>query len=296
MFKSLLSRIKQRIPQPKEHEHARVVEPWETIAPEDENRFYRLAVCLIFKNEADYLKEWVEFHRLVGVEKFFLYNNNSDDDYKRVLAPYVAEGLVTLYDFPIHPPAAQAAAYNACLNVYRSHARWIAFIDIDEFLYPREGDSLLDILSDYEEFPAVAVNWLMFSTSGHVLRPKGLVIRNYTRCQAGANKHVRLIVNPAMTERVYNAHEAQFLEGRCAVNEQRCEIRGPYSEPPSILRLCINHYWTRSVEEFSKKVSRGDVAGLTELRNMEGLIKAERRYSGAEDHSIQRFAARMSMK
>jgi Glycosyltransferase family 92 len=104
----------------------------------------------------------------------------------------------------------------ACLKTYRHCARWIAFIDIDEFLYAREDDSLLNALRRYEQFPAVAVNWLMFSASGHILKPGGLVIENYTRCQLGGNKHARLIVNPSKTESM-SVHEAKFSNGQCAV-------------------------------------------------------------------------------
>ena len=36
---------------------------------------YKLSICAIFKNEANYLKEWIEYHRMVGVEHFYLYNS-----------------------------------------------------------------------------------------------------------------------------------------------------------------------------------------------------------------------------
>ena len=288
VFRTFLERVKQR---PKPPHAAR---RWEVIAPSDENKFYQLAACLIFKNEADYLNEWINFHRLVGVEKFFLYNNNSEDDYERVLGPYVAEGVVTLHDIPIRHPSAQVEAYNSCLRTYRRHARWIAFIDIDEFLCAPEDDSVLNVLRDYDQYPAIALNWLMFCTSGHILKPEGLVIENYTRCQAGGNRHVRLITNPLKTERFVSAHEAIYYDGRYAVNEGREEVRGPYSTPPSIARLRVNHYWTKSVEEyFLKKLSRGDVAGVTDLRDIEGLLLAERDYNTGDDYAIQRFTARV---
>jgi hypothetical protein len=38
-----------------------------------------LGAFAIFKDEASYLPEWFEFHRLVGVERFFLYDNGSSD-------------------------------------------------------------------------------------------------------------------------------------------------------------------------------------------------------------------------
>lgn len=52
-----------------------------------------LSICAIFRNEADYLKEWIEFHRLVGVEHFFLYNNFSEDAYLSILGDYIGQGL-----------------------------------------------------------------------------------------------------------------------------------------------------------------------------------------------------------
>ncbi len=62
-----------------------------------------LSVCAIYKNEARYLAEWIEFHLLAGVEHFFLYDNNSTDDHRDVLAPYVRAGLVSVTDWPPVP-------------------------------------------------------------------------------------------------------------------------------------------------------------------------------------------------
>ncbi|MBQ3442569.1 MAG: glycosyltransferase family 92 protein [Selenomonadaceae bacterium] len=56
----------------------------------DKNLFlYDLAVVAIFKDEARYLREWLDYHLAAGVEHFYLYNNDSSDDYATVLAPYV---------------------------------------------------------------------------------------------------------------------------------------------------------------------------------------------------------------
>ena len=61
---------------------------------------YNLVICAIFKNEARYLKEWVEYHRMVGVEHFYLYNNDSTDNYKEELKYYLDNNIVTLTDVP----------------------------------------------------------------------------------------------------------------------------------------------------------------------------------------------------
>src|SRR5215204_456630 len=57
----------------------------------------RIAIATMFQNEAPYLKEWIEYHRLVGVKHFYLWNNQSEDDYLSVLQPYIDKGIVELF-------------------------------------------------------------------------------------------------------------------------------------------------------------------------------------------------------
>lgn len=44
----------------------------------------------MFYNEAKFLKEWLDYHLVIGVGHFYLYNNNSTDDYMPVS---VLEGM-----------------------------------------------------------------------------------------------------------------------------------------------------------------------------------------------------------
>lgn len=61
----------------------------------EEQKKYYVSICAIFKNEAKYLKEWIDYHLIVGVDHFYLYNNYSDDNYEKVLKPYIQRQLVT---------------------------------------------------------------------------------------------------------------------------------------------------------------------------------------------------------
>ena len=113
---------------------------------------------------------------MVGVEHFYLYNNNSTDDYQAALAPYIRDGLVTLHEWP-HIPAAPGADEH-CVEHYGREARWIAFLDDDEFLFPVKVGTLAEALEPYKTHPAVAVYWVMFGSNGHQKRPEGLVSCN----------------------------------------------------------------------------------------------------------------------
>ena len=56
-----------------------------------------LSLCMNFKDEAPYLKEWLDFHILVGVDHFYLFNNNSSDNYEQIIKPYKEKGYITLH-------------------------------------------------------------------------------------------------------------------------------------------------------------------------------------------------------
>jgi hypothetical protein len=213
-----------------------------------------LAICAIYRDEAPYLAEWVEFHRLVGVERFFLYDNGSIDNSREVLAPYLEEGSVIIHDWPVYP--GQIPAYDDCLRWHRFDSRWIAFIDVDEFLFSPTGGAVSEVLGDYECWPAVGVNWAVFGTGGHRTKPEGLVIESYLlRWNNDANRHIKSIVDPTLTIRAADPHH--FFYCHCsAVDENHFPIQGPRSKSPSIQRLRVNHYVTRSEAEYRDKLAR----------------------------------------
>ena len=79
---------------------------------------YRISLCLIFKNEAPFLKEWLDYHLAIGIDHFYLYNNNSDDNYMVIVKPYVDKGIVTLIEWP--EPYSQFKCYKHCYDTYRT--------------------------------------------------------------------------------------------------------------------------------------------------------------------------------
>jgi len=102
----------------------------------DKNLFlHDLAVVAILKNEGHYLKEWLDYHLAAGVEHFYLYDNDSPDNQAEVAAPYVKAGLV---DYIYAPgKAMQMQTYNDAVKRFKFQSRYMAFIDGDEFIYPK---------------------------------------------------------------------------------------------------------------------------------------------------------------
>ena len=139
---------------------------------------YELVVASMFHNEGYYLKEWIEYHRLVGVDHFWLYNDRSSDHWEEVLQPYIKEGLVEVFDWPIPKPESytntQIQAFQDALTRGLGTTKWLTFIDIDEFLLPMKDANVLDCLENhFQDAHAVYVNWRCFGSGGiYVSREK----------------------------------------------------------------------------------------------------------------------------
>jgi len=237
-----------------------------------------LAACLVYRNEASYLREWLEFHRLVGFERFFLYDSGSTDDHESVLAPYVEKGIVTMHRRP--GEAHQYGSFQHCLDHHRDDARWIAFIDTDEFLFSPRGRPVPELLADFEDFPAVGVNQAIFGTGGHEQRPPGLVIESYL--YRSGNPDVRMvknIVDPQRTTGIVNAHSFVHTEGE-RVDVLKRPFRGRDSEDVRFSRLRLNHYYTKSREEMAEKWSRteADTGDMRDPKHFEEHLSHESRF------------------
>ncbi len=230
----------------------------ETLEPSRSHEHY-LSVCAIYRDEAEYLAEWLEFHRLVGVDRFYLYNNFSDDAHMEVLGDYVDDGLVVLHDWPVQT-APQTGAYAHCLESHGAESRWIAFIDIDEFLFSPSGESVSDMLVSYERYPGVAVNQALFGPSGHRVKPSGLVIESYLQRQNLGNiKFIKSIVDPIRTSHPIGVHHFAYESG-LAVDENGYPLRDAKTWSVSASKLRINHYRTKSEAELRQRRTRPDAA------------------------------------
>ena len=252
-----------------------------------------LSIATIIRNEAPYLAEWLEFHRMLGVEHVYLYDNDSIDDSSAVISHFAQDDFVTVTPWPFPwnktgEPAGQHRAFAHALSTFGGGWRWMAMIDVDEFLFPVAGDSLVSTLSAYEDLPALAIPWTMFGSSGHRLRPSGLVIENYVKRSPKLEKP-KSIVDPAGVSSIRSAHlfdldmgpEMGFDEQRRVVDRNSC-VLDPVS---NVFRL--NHYFTRSEQEFSAKVAHWRARGrdTTKLEALAEQIEVD----AYRDEAILRF-------
>ena len=230
---------------------------------------YYLAVCAIAKNEGPYFREWIEWHKNLGVEKFYIYDNESVDDTKKILEPFIESGLVEYVFLP--GKKQQLPAYDDCLNRHRLDARWIAVIDLDEFIVPIKDKTIPEFLKRFENFAAVEINWLIYGSGGAKEKENGKVMERFYHHSLPNhryNRHVKSIVNPRRVFCFIGCHEAATIRGYAADSHGKPIRKNFRDREPQQDVIRINHYAVKSYEEFLEKRARGR-ARILKLRSLD---------------------------
>lgn len=232
----------------------------------------RVAIAAILKNEGPYLLEWIAFHRVIGIEQFFIADNVSDDGTTELLIALDKIGIVNRLPFPNLPgQPPQLRAYAKLMKRYRRKADWIALIDCDEFLTPTDGAvTIHELLASIEADPKVGtirLNWAMFGSSGSVMPTNEPVIARFSMHSAKnyePNHHYKALVrSKAFVRPSLSPHDVILRRGFRAIHADGRELAlhekclGLSAEVVWD-RMRLNHYFVKSKGEFRLiKLPRG---------------------------------------
>lgn len=228
---------------------------------------YMLSICAIFQDEADYIEEWVAYHHRKGVEHFWLYNNNSTDNYQQALQPWVDAGIVEIIEWPHAPEdndwknfsfTIQTGAYNDGLKRAKGCTKWLAIIDTDEFLVP-DGPSIPRVLEKHFKYAsAVYVNWVMYGTSNVEKAPIGKMLECLTMrapLDFDMNYMCKSIVKPKYVKTCPNPHYCDLRKGIMLNGSGK--PTGPFDKNMAIKHLRIHHFWCRDKDfMYNHKIPR----------------------------------------
>lgn len=219
-------------------------------------KYLTLGSCL--KNEEPYMKDFVKYHRHVGVEHFVFY----DREYGKLKEMFKDDPDVEIYHFPENPQNVHAIAWANLIGQNRGKTKWLALIDADQVLVPVQTTDIKTILKNYEQFASLQCNWHTFGSSGHLKNTgEPLYERFLMRAtpSTGINNHTQFICQPdrALAIRTNDPHHPQLPPGEFSVNTNNGIVTGPFNAPPLHDILWVAHYISKSREEWDIKNAKG---------------------------------------
>jgi len=216
---------------------------------------YFLTLGCIIKDE-DYLEEFLVYYRVLGVEHFFIYDNDSTISISKRLEKTKLKDFCTIIPFP--GKAQQIPAYNHLINYTKNITKWLIIVDGDEFILPKKHKSLRDFLNEYQDYDSICINWVMFGSSYHEKKQDGFIIDNYRRNNGVQNKHIKTICKPLYVKNIINPHYVIPINPNKYIDPYKRIINvGPFNENQTIDIIQINHYWGKSIEDMLQKINRG---------------------------------------
>ncbi|KZV43072.1 hypothetical protein F511_04464 [Dorcoceras hygrometricum] len=211
-----------------------------------------LCASTMVYNVAKFLKEWVFYHTKIGVEKFLLYDNGSDDDLGKVVEQLVQEGFdVTIY-FWLWPKTQESGFSHAAL--YASDCcEWMMYIDVDEFLYSpswknssRPSESILRPLlsTNSSGLGQFQIGCYEFWPSNQEVHPIMGVTQGYDCRRLHENRHKSIVLLQAIDDYLLNVIHHFSL----SLNFKSKKLSTDY--------MVVNHYKYQAWPEFKAKFRR----------------------------------------
>ena len=236
------------------------------------NTKIKVAMCTVCKRENKYIKHFIEYHKKLGYNHFYLYDRNDIGDEKltdvQAVRDGIKEGFITV--IPFHDPASAFAAhsYYDCYENYSSLYDWLSFFDVDEYLVlePRNS-SIQDFLDNprYNNCENIQFNWRVFTDNEKLdYEDKPLIERfpvesdyKYER------KHIKSTIRGKLDYNKFKRNESphsvydNIKACTCSGKETNTEY---YTWPADLEYASLNHYVTKTVREFFEKRyrERGD--------------------------------------
>ena len=222
-------------------------------------------VCVTARNEARYIREWVAHHLAIGFDHIFVFDNDSTDDLKRALKGIGRKHLTYIW-WPRNDDgrARQQEAYVRLHQQLRTPrpGSWVLFIDVDEFLVLKRHGSIREFIQELGSVDAVSFNWRLFGDSGQKRFEPGLVTERFTRASLSTfppNGYLKTMARCSMIVEP-DIHWHQLVEDARIVDPDGKPLPldyGPAGPRITHTTAQLNHYFTKSVEEWRLRRSIG---------------------------------------
>jgi hypothetical protein len=228
-----------------------------------------LAMCAIVQNEESYISEWIAFHILVGVRRFLIYDDGSDDmtaDLARKYRPLAEIEMILKRSSGNSFDNTQRQAYQEGAQRLNGQTDFVAFIDVDEFLYATHEFANLPAALEVcfkDEVGAIAVQQRVFGSNGHRRRTLGSVIERFVRCDApddGERLWFKTVARPEAIKTFSSVHSVILKKG-LYVHADGSPLRRNATHPGVAASfrdgpIRLNHYMLKSLDEYRSKQRR----------------------------------------
>ena len=231
-----------------------IVAKFEQEEEEIQNKYFLSALTAV-RDENEYLEEWLNYHiEEMEFDHFYIYDNESAEPIQEYLEKINYKYLDKVTIIPwVTSEHTQQDTCNHWLKTYGSETKWFICMDIDEFVKIKEGQiqTLKEFLESNSVYSSIKCKWKHYTANGHVEKTDEPVMERFT-VETDWSDWKQGGKYFAQSNRVNNfiSYVPQVRMNMQTLDFNNQTITDFYQ---------LNHYYTKSYEEYVQKIERGSV-------------------------------------
>lgn len=231
----------------------------------------KVALVCIAKWEENYIDEWIRYHKLLNFDRIFIYDNGNDwkptslvhTDKDVTLIPW-SDAIAKKMEARNHR---QTGAYNNFIKTHQEYD-WVLFIDCDEFLVLKKNKTIHEFIEQYNHgSQCIGIYTYLFGDNSHetVDGDNYSVLTRFTKRREryipGVTPHffIKSLIKNSPDVTMLSAHTSQITPVDTSGNPvlDRRKKSSSYSEQGVNDVAQLNHYFGKTIQEYSRKIERG---------------------------------------
>ena len=216
----------------------------------------KVVLVCIAKLEHLYIEEFCNHHLSIGFDTIYIYDNEDVPTYHRIGIPNV---------HVIHFPGKvmQYKALECFEKDFMHDATHAIHLDCDEFIVLKKHTTIQEFIQEYitGDCVGIGINWRFFGDSFKTFTNEPLRKR-FTWCQRNGDPHIKTLFQTSSFIKYNTVHDVDVKEGHIKCTNGTI-IQGPWNHAIDLSVIQLNHYKTKTLEEFIyiRQRGRADIGG-----------------------------------
>ena len=199
-----------------------------------------------------------------------MYDNNEikGEKFEEVIKDYINKGFVKIINFRGIKNSLFFIMNNCYKNNYKYYD-WLLFYEVDEYIHLKNFSNIKDflILPKFKNCQKIQLNWVIHTDNNLIYYDNRTLHERFPEVEQNAklNKKIKLnwvksILRGNISNiSIYNVHKLCYELNTCNGFGKKLNKKNRFQDFSDFKYYYIDHFYSKSVEEFIDKINKGDV-------------------------------------
>ena len=231
----------------------------------------KICICTLGKKENRYIREFVQYYENYEIDRIFLYDNNNinGERFEERIKDYIDKGLVKIIDWR-GKNKSMLRVWNDCYSKNYKKYDWLIFYDLDEYIYLKNYTSIKAFLNEpkFKNCQKIYLNWVIHTDNDLIYYDNRSLHDRFPEVERNARYNKKDCYSSVKS--ILRGHIPNVKITRMHIfsrDVKGCNGFGEIAElnhldhikNPDFKYYYIDHYYSKSLEEFIEKINKGDV-------------------------------------